>query len=379
MSERSGRSPVAGRPGIAHGAASRRAGVFSCALALFAAACASEAPPPGGPEDKVGPTVISSTPTADSTNVDPGSGIVVTFSEDMSRARVERLLVVQPSIVIGRVRWEGRTMTVLPQEPLQRDTTYVVRVKPGGRDAHGVASTASFEFAFATGAVLDTARIEGAVFLKKEPAGRALVRCFRLPRGPDFDPLAERPDREAASARDGKFSLRYLPANEARYIVAAFMDRNGNGNLDRTSEPFAVFPDTVLLTPHVPVVSGINIAVVDPNEPGIVRGSVVNETGIDTLRVSLNLFTVEDSTRARMHARCDSTGAFELRNVRPGDYVLRAFLDLRADSTCGVYDCPPGAEPPCREPCVRLPGTVSVKVASVTELPPLILRWEEEP
>ncbi len=375
MAGRTGQSSAA-RHAARYPRVPTRTRVFAWVLAILMAACASEAPPPGGPEDKVGPTVVGSIPAADSVGVAPYSEIGVTFSEDMTRPRVERQLVVQPPIVFGRVHWQGKTMMVQPQDPLLRDTTYVVTMKPGGRDAHGVPSTASFEFAFATGAVLDTARIEGAVFLKQDPVGKAVVRCFRLPRGPDFDPLAQRPDREATTARDGKYRLRYLPANDARYIVAAFVDRNGNGTFDPGSEASAVLPDTIVLTPRVPVAAGVNVTVVDPNEPGVVKGSVVNETGIDTMRVSVGLFAPDDSTRAKVYALCDSIGAFEIK-ARPGDYVLRAFLDLKADSTCGEYDCPPGAAAPCREPCIRLPGTLSVKPASTTEIPAMVLRRRE--
>jgi len=108
------------------------------AMAAIAIACAISEPPSGGPEDKSPPAVASTTPAADSTGVDPGSPIAITFGEDMSRARVERLVSVNPPIVIERVRWDDRTLIIEPRGGLQRDTTYVVRVKGGYRDSHGV-------------------------------------------------------------------------------------------------------------------------------------------------------------------------------------------------------------------------------------------------
>lgn len=348
-------------------------------MAALAVACAVEVPPSGGPEDKVGPTVASTTPTRDSTGVDTSSAVVITFSEAMTRARVERSVIFEPPITFGRVDWRGQSLVIHPMKPLQGDTTYVVRVLPGYRDHHGVPSRARYEFAFATGAVLDTARIEGVVSFKHRPAAKAVVRCFRLPKGPDFDPLGLRPDREAAAAKDGTYRLRYLAENNARYVVMAFIDANGNETFDRDTEPSAVFPDTLVLTPQRPVLTGIDITVIDPNEPGTIDGVVANETGIDTLRVSVSVFAVNDTTRAVHYTHCDTTGAFRVEKVKPGDYLVQAFLDLHADSLRDTWNCPDTTGTPCVEPYVWYPDTVAVKPAQTVNLRRIVLRKREGP
>ena len=198
-------------------------------------------------------------------------------------------------------------MVIQPRGELQRDTTYVVRLKPGYRDQHGVVGTSSREFAFATGAALDTAYISGTVLFKREPSGKAVVRAFRVPRDPTFQPEAARPDRETGTARDGTFKVKYLPANDARFVLMAFVDQNGNGTFDK-AEPFAVLPDTITLTPLVTQFAGVQIKVIDPNEKGIVRGTVANETGIDSVLATVALYAPTDTTRARYLARCDSAG-----------------------------------------------------------------------
>ncbi len=352
----------------------RRILAFLCVAGALAAACAVEVPPSGGPEDKVGPTVTASVPARDSTGVDPASAITIGFSEDMTRTQVERSVVFQPPITIGKVHWTGRALVIEPLEPLQRDTTYVVRIKPGYRDAHGVSSTSHYEFAFATGAVLDTARIEGLVSFKHEPSGKAVVRCFRLPKGKDFDPTGLRPDREAATGRDGRYRLRYLAADDAHYVVFAFLDVNGNGTFDRSGEPYTVLPDTLVLTPGAPVLSGVDITIIDPNEPGVVKGRVANETGIDTLRVTVELFAPDDTTHVRGYLLCDNDGVFSFDKVKPGDYRLQAFLDIHADSTRGTWECPDTTKAPCIEPYVWFPDTLTVRPAGTTTVPDMVLR-----
>ncbi len=349
---------------------------FAAALVLVVLACAVSEPPSGGPEDKTPPLVASTTPTSDSTGVDPNSPIAITFGEDMTRARVERLVSVSPPITVDRIRWDDRTLIIEPRGGLQRDTTYVVRLKPGYRDRHGVTGNATREFAFATGAMLDTAKIAGTVIFKREPSAKSIVRCFRVPRDSTFRPEAARPDREVATRRDGTFTLRYLPANDSRFIVMAFVDVNGNGSFDGANEPFAVVPDTVVLAPMVPEVTGLRITVIDPTEPTSVAGQVSNESGIDSLRATVGLFSMRDSTRAQFLATCDTTGAFLFPKVKPGWYRVWAFLDIRADSLRGTYDC--GTTTPCVEPFAALADSLNVPPAtSVTIEKKLVLRRRE--
>ncbi|HEU4364359.1 MAG TPA: Ig-like domain-containing protein [Candidatus Krumholzibacteria bacterium] len=357
----------------------RRATAFALLTGAVIVACAVSVPPSGGPEDTSPPKVAATVPARDSSGVGVTSPIAITFSDDMTRARVERSVTVNPAITFDRVGWEGRTLVIHPGGELQRDTTYVVRVKPGYRDNHGVVSKASYEFAFATGASLDTARVEGKVQFKREPSGRAVVRCFRLPRPDDFDAAVARPDRETTSATDGTYRLRYLPANDARFVLFAFVDVNGNGLLDTPGEPFLAHPDTVLLSAAVPVVTAVDFAIIDPNEPAVVSGTVSNETGIDSVRASVLIVAVSDSTRAPLYGLCSEAGAFEFARVPVGAYVVRAFLDLRADSTCGTYVCPDSSAAPCLEPCAETPDTLRVEPGAAVTVPRLVLHRKESP
>jgi len=358
----------------------RRARALSAwAAAALAVACAVQEAPSGGPEDRNAPSVAATIPTRDSVGVDPASDIAIAFSEDMTRARVERLVSTEPPIVPGSIRWRDRTLVIQAEGGLQRDTTYVVRVKPGYRDRHGVPGKDEYQFAFATGAVLDTARIEGAVFFKREPSAKALVRAFRVPRDTAFTAEAARPDRETPTAHDGRYVLRNLPSRDARFVVMAFVDVNGNGSFERATEPFTVVPDTLVLASANPVVSGLQITIIDPKEPARVHGVVANETGIDSVRATVGLYASEDSSRAVHIAHCGADGSFVVEQARPGEYIVRAFLDLHADSLCGAYPCPGDSARACLEPCVRLAGVLPVKPGAAVEIPRMVLRRREEP
>ncbi|HEX6790479.1 MAG TPA: Ig-like domain-containing protein, partial [Candidatus Krumholzibacteria bacterium] len=299
--------------------ARQRALVAMCAWAAVSVACAVSVPPSGGPEDKLAPTITASVPAPDSTGVDPRSDIRLEFSEPMERQRVERLVSVAPAIEIDRVSWEGNTLVIHPTHELVRDTTYVVRVKPDYQDRHGVGAAQWHEFAFATGsAPLDTARIEGTVTLKRAPAVGAIVRCWRLLPGDTLNLDRDKPDREATANRTGEFKLRYLPANGSRFIVMAFSDQNSNRVYDADTDPGAIYPDTVVVIPALPVVGAVDIGLIDPREPGKVSGTVANESGVDTSRVMVAMYDEADTTRAAYRAVCDSSGAYRIDPVKPG-------------------------------------------------------------
>lgn len=358
---------------------SRRAIVALAAWLAVGVACAVSVPPNGGPEDKAPPTVASTTPASDSTGVDPHSDIRIGFSERMREERVERLVIINPPIEISHVHWDGNVLVIQPAKDLVRDTTYVVRIKPEYQDQHGVPGTQWHEFAFATGtAPLDTARIDGKITLKHAPTAHAIARCFRLSGKDTLDIDKDRPDREATADHEGKFSLRHLPSNGARFVLMGFLDQNSNGIYDRDTDPGIVYADTIVVAPQTPVIHDLELALLDPKEPGSVKGAVKNESGLDSARVMIAMYDISDSTRSAYRAVCDSTGAYEVKSVKPGAYILRAFVDVKKDSLPGTYPCATNPKG-CAEPSARRPGFLHVKAATTVTEPPLAIRKEEKP
>jgi hypothetical protein len=354
----------------------RRPVLMLAAWLALTIACAVSVPPNGGPEDKSPPGVVKTTPANDSTGVDTKSALRIAFSEPMREERVERNVVVNPPIEFGRVHWDGNVLVIQPAHELARDTTYVVRIKPDYQDRHNVPGAQWHEFAFATGtAAIDSARIEGKATLKRAPAAKAIVRAFRIAGKDTVRVEKDRPDREATADKNGVYSLRHLPARGARFLVMGFLDENNNGTYDRDADPAFVSPDTVTMLPQNPVVSGIDLVLLDPKEPGGVKGTVTNASGVDSARVMVAIYDKADTSRATFRALCDSSGAYHVNHIKPGEYILRAFVDAKPDSVQGTYPCavkPKG----CPEPSVRRPGWLRIKAATVTTEPALVIPKE---
>ncbi len=349
-----------------------RLAIWFIVTAALVLACAVEAPPPGGPVDEIVPAVTGTNPTGDSAGVDPGSPISITFSEDMTRAGVERLVSFSPPIEIGRVWWKDRTVFIQPLEPLHPDTTYVVKLRPGFRDNHKVSSKEDHVWAFATSAAIDSGSISGTIHFRREPTSKGVVGCFVLPVDSSFVPQAALPDRETVTDESGNYTLRYLPSEDNRYIVWAFQDANGNGLYQTGDEYAALAADTVVLTPNAPFAAGVDIFVVDPTEAATLAGVVVNRTGIDTIGVSVGLYADTVETPQYL-VSCDTTGAYSFGSVKMGSYILRAFIDVAADSVCGWYVCFDDTTRLCAEPCAVLPDTLTIEPGDELELDPVVL------
>lgn len=344
-------------------------------LVLFGAvvfACAVSVAPSGGPEDRTPPRVLSTLPAADSAGVAPDAVIRITFSEPIRRDGFIREVVFSPPVEIGRIRWKGTTASIEPYDSLHPDTTYVVSLQPGYRDEHNVAAEKRFEFAFATAAHLDTGRVSGVVHFRREPTKNAIVRGFVLAGDSSFTPESAAPDRETRADKSGQYTLRYLPGSNNRFIVWAFEDQNGNGKFDPPGEYGAVFADTLMLRSTVPVVSGRDIFIVDPNEQATVRGTVANETGIDTVFVVVGLYAAGDTLAPSYFAFCDTSGGFVFR-VKSGVYAVSSFIDFAPDSVCGTYPCGPDSALRCIEPCVTAADSVRLEPGAEITLPELRL------
>ena len=329
-------------------------------LSCLAASCAIPEPPPGGPEDKTAPEALATVPADGTAGVGTGARIEIEFSEKLSGARFDRFIEFSPDVKIANTRWKGRRLIVEPADTLRPDTTYVVRIRPGFTDAHNVRSERGYEFGFATSASVDTGMISGRVYFRRKPAEKGVVRLFVLPRDSSFAPEAARPDREGVASGDGAYKLKYLPQRGVPFLLWAYSDDNANLVFDRDREVGALLADTLSLDERTPRLDEVDIWIIDPKEPGLVAGRVVNATGVDSLPVTVILAEALDTIPPTYWVRADAAGRYKFENVMKGRYVLRAFLDMKNDSLCGTYPCPGDSASVCDEVCAAYPDSVIV-------------------
>jgi Tol biopolymer transport system component len=100
--------------------------------------------------DQVGAQAVRLSPEAGAQGVSTRATIALTFDEPMDAASVEQRLRITPD-VSGTLRWNGRTVTFVPQHALQSDSAYTVSVAAGAHSERGRSLLRDVTWSFRTG------------------------------------------------------------------------------------------------------------------------------------------------------------------------------------------------------------------------------------
>jgi len=131
-------------------------------------ACANQGFPPGGPEDKTPPEIVSSVPYMISLNLLLDQDVEILFSEKIDARTVSNAVFISPTPGEDtEIKVKGKTLLIHFSEPLIKDVTYTITLGTGIKDLHGNSLLHSFTLAFSTGGQLDHNEISGKVFADK--------------------------------------------------------------------------------------------------------------------------------------------------------------------------------------------------------------------
>jgi len=197
-------------------------------LALSVAACARMEPPPGGPPDKLPPSLIATRPDSLSSLANFDGAVEFTFDEVVSEGSqpsmglgtsdLEKLVILSPSDNVPRVRWKRSVISVEPKEGWRPNRVYRIELLPGITDLQRNRLDSGTVVTFTTGAPLPTVTLSGQVV--DWVAGRmvpALVEAVLSP-----DSLRYR----AVTDSTGAFAFGPLPRGE--YLVYGIIDQARN-------------------------------------------------------------------------------------------------------------------------------------------------------
>ncbi len=196
-------------------------------LLLALAACAQQGFPPGGPPDKVPPTLRATTPDSNGRNVSVKE-VSLQYDEVISErpagsSTLDALVLISPRDGAPRVGWHRSRLTIRGHKDWRPNTTYSVTVLPGISDLRGNASKEVVNLVFSTGPEIARASISGVVF--DWPAGhlapRALVKAVSHP-----DSIVYIAQADSV----GHFRLTHLPPGS--FTLYGWEDANNNQDLD---------------------------------------------------------------------------------------------------------------------------------------------------
>jgi uncharacterized protein (DUF2141 family) len=185
--------------------------------------------------------------------------------------------------------------------------------------------------------------ISGVVTAKTLPAPGIPVWAFDSVRTPLPDFTKDEPHYVSQAGSKGEFRFLGLPSGT--YLLFAFKDKDANRAYDDGSDFTSPAAEAARVTAAGPVVTDVQIALVDPKEPGGVRGVVHHCLVPDSVAIAVTAVSVAD-TAASFSTSAGRDSSFSVGDMPAGRYTVTCFADVNRN---GVRD---GGEVECREPHV---------------------------
>lgn len=209
--------------------------------------CAEVRPPPGGPEDKAAPFIVSSLPASGSIDVAPDNTISIFFSERIAKPEGKRAVFISPRPASEpRLTWKSDRLIINLADSFRVDQTYIVSLSTDIVDMRRNRLDKATTIAFSTGSTIDSGQISGVVMGAGKAAQGILVGLYDSAQLTGETPIDSIYAGYLTQTNDaGLFVFQHLPPKEFRLI--AFEDRNRDERFDPEREQFAV-PDRLIHT-----------------------------------------------------------------------------------------------------------------------------------
>lgn len=201
----------------------RALALAASALALaWGAACAHVEGPPGGPEDREPPRLVSTRPDTFAQMRSYLGAVIFEFDEGLSEKGIDTVVTVSPRTSSVAVDKSGRTVRVSLRRGWENNRVYQVTLHPGVQDLFNNATKEPYSVVFSTGPQIVHTFATGRVIERTtlRPATGAVIEAMALP---DTTPYVTRPDSA------GVWTLEYLP--EGTYLVRTYNDTNKDQRL----------------------------------------------------------------------------------------------------------------------------------------------------
>ena len=208
--------------------------LWSIAMIVVLAACASIGSPEGGPRDYIPPQVMKTSPEPNSLNF-KGNKVEITFDEIVSLKDQQKKVIISPAPKTQPlIRTVGKKVTVEFRDPLEENTTYVIDFSNAIEDNNESNQLDGYTFAFSTGETIDTLAVSGIVLRANdlEPMQHVIVGIHSNLDDSAFTSLPL--ERVCRTNDKGMFTLRNI--KPGTYHVFALNDVDGDYRMARTED-----------------------------------------------------------------------------------------------------------------------------------------------
>ncbi|MBI5266794.1 MAG: Ig-like domain-containing protein [candidate division Zixibacteria bacterium] len=209
---------------------------------MIVVGCADTGPPPGGPEDKAGPTVLLTQPANGAVSQTDVKTVRIEFSERVTMPGQGSSVFISPRPTRPpKISWGAKSLTIQFADTLAANRTYVISVPGLLTDLHGNRPDTSVSLAFSTGPILDSGKIAGVVMAGDKAASGVTVALYESAGiNPSVPIDSIYPDYLTLTGSNGEFQFRNLP--DGRFRLIAYQKSGRDDRFKPTRQKFAV-PD----------------------------------------------------------------------------------------------------------------------------------------
>jgi len=260
-----------------------KAVLFFLILSFTLAGCANQTTPTGGPQDKIPPVLVSSSPTQNQKNF-KGARVELLFNEAIQLREAKEQIIIIPSTVKD-VTFTAKKNTVIiePEEKWKDSTTYSIIFREAVRDLTEANPALNLKLAFSTGPYIDSLRISGSIHdaLSENIPENITIAIYE---SDTFDIFKHSPSYFTKSNKLGKFKIENL--KNGSYFIYAFDDKNKNLKVESINEKYGFLSSPINLQSNK---DSISIAMISLDARPIKLNSVRGNQQITTVRFNKSL------------------------------------------------------------------------------------------
>ncbi len=290
------------------------------------------------------PFLVKAIPDSAVTGLPQFDTLYLAFSEKMERTSAVTWLHFFPDQRIRKTKWHGSKMAeIILEYPLPSDTTIVIEIPAGMKDAHKVKNPRFRSFPIATSDSLLQGGITGILVMGESPVAEGVIELYDVP--PDsLEYYQQSILRRTITSEDGRFSFKWLPVPGGPWLLRAFVDENGDLH-PGDSEAQRLLPDTLGLAWDVPDVSAGVTTLYPTNTPGrLVASTLPQDSWTASHFAWASIITDADTGWVPAPVDTNRTNCFPLLaeggslvpEVKPGNNRVFVFADVDGDSTFGA-------------------------------------------
>lgn len=325
-------------------------------FALIFSSCANQQPPPGGPEDKTPPKVISVLPVSGTVNYS-GNKIDLEFDEYVERRSFEESFFISPKPKGGiKFNWSGKEVEIEFTGGMEKNRTYTFTVGKDLKDVRGGNTLPEpIKFAFSTGSKIDRGKISGRVITKNTDKIYVFAYLIDGVNPDSINPSKKQADFLSQTNSSGSYSFENIPY--AGYRLFAVKDNDRNLLYDKDFDEIAVLPSDIRVDDSLHS-SGRDF-VFDALLPVINTTEFLNTLFPDTTNyifssVKRNSINVSANTPFLFYFKGNNLTRSEIADGlrladTSGKINYKLIFDWKSDSLLSVY------------PVDKLPNTATVK------------------